>query len=512
MLRRFLVFLLPALAFVPVAHAVDLSKVIEDSYAQHTQILANLLPKAESFTLSGPLDLRIGTGIRMQSYTGTISAQVNTSATQDSKFALSYAFKASQGSQQWSDTLYLWYENGVTLYTFNNSPLVDDKTPFWAQLYSIEWNRRVSEGQTNILTAETLVQNLQDALIASNQGNNGLDIGALQATIQRYMAYETPNLGILSSISDAVIALPRTLFMDIRLSGDQWKMTRLTGDHDGTTWDISFSNPAIAANNKQNFAMSITTPKAKVNFAGLFEANTLAGTLDIMRTGGDELHASATLAKNVQPVTVTNPFPDRDPNFLIETIMCGRILQDVCYNWSVDYARAAYIAGIIEGKTVKGKTVFDPEAPITRAEFLALLFRAEHLPSGTGSLLPSDVPATHWAAAYIGTAGKDGIVNGYPDGTFHPEGTINRAEAVKMLATADMAARHTSSGQDTVHFSDVPTTHWVMPFLSYAVNLGVIDAKGVNDSGTFQPARALTREEAIKMIITARLHAATTAQ
>ncbi|MBQ5583544.1 MAG: S-layer homology domain-containing protein, partial [Ruminiclostridium sp.] len=42
----------------------------------------------------------------------------------------------------------------------------------------------------------------------------------------------------------------------------------------------------------------------------------------------------------------------------------------------------------------------------------------------------------HWAQAEIETAINERWVNGYPDWTFHPEGTITRAEFTKMLLAA----------------------------------------------------------------------------
>ncbi|WP_042165960.1 S-layer homology domain-containing protein [Paenibacillus gorillae] len=42
--------------------------------------------------------------------------------------------------------------------------------------------------------------------------------------------------------------------------------------------------------------------------------------------------------------------------------------------------------------------------------------------------------AGHWAQSSINIAAQAGIINGYPDGTFKPEGTITRAEMLKVMA------------------------------------------------------------------------------
>ncbi len=84
---------------------------------------------------------------------------------------------------------------------------------------------------------------------------------------------------------------------------------------------------------------------------------------------------------------------------------------------------------------------FKPEGSITRAEFAAVAVRARGLAGVAEAAkgLPSgfvDVPATHWAAGYVGTAGSMGIVNGIGNGMFAPNGLVKYEEAVTMLVRA----------------------------------------------------------------------------
>ena len=44
-----------------------------------------------------------------------------------------------------------------------------------------------------------------------------------------------------------------------------------------------------------------------------------------------------------------------------------------------------------------------------------------------------DVPKTHWAYDAIAAAGAAGWINGYEDGTFRPNESVKRIEAVKMI-------------------------------------------------------------------------------
>lgn len=82
---------------------------------------------------------------------------------------------------------------------------------------------------------------------------------------------------------------------------------------------------------------------------------------------------------------------------------------------------------------------------VTRAEFTKLVIAASPLGENVGattSVSPyPDVPASHWAAPYVEAAVAAGYVNGYLDGTFHPDEEITLAMgvtmAVRLLGYAD---------------------------------------------------------------------------
>ncbi len=82
-------------------------------------------------------------------------------------------------------------------------------------------------------------------------------------------------------------------------------------------------------------------------------------------------------------------------------------------------------AGIVEGCP---GNMFEPDRPITRAEFVTIGSRI--LTAKT--VVKNDFPDVHghWAEPYIDNAVSLGIINGYPDGTFGPENPITRAEVM----------------------------------------------------------------------------------
>ena len=86
---------------------------------------------------------------------------------------------------------------------------------------------------------------------------------------------------------------------------------------------------------------------------------------------------------------------------------------------------------------------FKPENQITRAEFAAVAVRAKGLEDAanaakglaTGFTDVAPAPA-HWAAGYVGTAARLGIVNGVGGGLFAPEAPVKYEEAITMIVRA----------------------------------------------------------------------------
>ena len=95
-----------------------------------------------------------------------------------------------------------------------------------------------------------------------------------------------------------------------------------------------------------------------------------------------------------------------------------------------------------------------------------------------------------------------GIISGYPDGTFKPEGAITRAEFAAVVARFKGIAN--AFGEDVVTgFSDLDSdssSAWARPYVKASVDYNIIN--GFED-GTFRASEQVTYEQAIKMIICA---------
>ena len=84
--------------------------------------------------------------------------------------------------------------------------------------------------------------------------------------------------------------------------------------------------------------------------------------------------------------------------------------------------------GAVKGRNAEA---FDPDAPITRAEFATICARFDKTQISTSSNF-TDISG-HWAEKYIERAATLGWIAGYSDGTFRPSNYITRAEAMTMI-------------------------------------------------------------------------------
>jgi len=130
---------------------------------------------------------------------------------------------------------------------------------------------------------------------------------------------------------------------------------------------------------------------------------------------------------------------------------------------------------------------FDPTGSVSRQALVAFLWRLAGSPEAEGVSPFSDVGPTHPFHEAIEWASSEGIVNGYPGGTFRPGDKVGRqALAAVLWRSAGSPVVATGAA-----FSDVPSTH---PFA--AAIAWMVDAEltaGYAD-GTFRPASPVSRQ------------------
>ncbi len=97
----------------------------------------------------------------------------------------------------------------------------------------------------------------------------------------------------------------------------------------------------------------------------------------------------------------------------------------------------------------------------------------------------------HWAQTFIESLAVRDIIRGFPDGTFHPEAPVTRAEFAVMIRKAFPQSEVIREG---VQFADVPITHWAYQAILEAYRMGFIQGYPGN---TFEPDQNISRSQVL---------------
>ncbi len=144
---------------------------------------------------------------------------------------------------------------------------------------------------------------------------------------------------------------------------------------------------------------------------------------------------------------------------------------------------------------------FNPDASITRAEFISMVVRSLGIPEEKGNSNFSDVNS-QWFAGAVNAASKSGLVSGYKDGTFQPDHNISRQEITSILCNAIEFAGTGNNMKDPEQYlskfeDQAVIGTWARESIALTVKYGIADG---TPSGQFMPQSNATRSEAAAML------------
>jgi hypothetical protein len=159
-------------------------------------------------------------------------------------------------------------------------------------------------------------------------------------------------------------------------------------------------------------------------------------------------------------------------------------------------------AGVVKGNP---DGTFAPYRALNRAEALKFLYTA----AGKTATVPKggcfiDVVRGSWYEAYVCDAAAMKYVQGYSDGTFRPDSTVNRTEILKMIHTVFglSVPEFNESDRDLIKFVDISTSAWYTKYISQAYKNGILPM-GSETGSRFYPEKEVLRGEMAAMVYNA---------
>ena len=134
------------------------------------------------------------------------------------------------------------------------------------------------------------------------------------------------------------------------------------------------------------------------------------------------------------------------------------------------------------------------------ALFLAAVLFCALIPGTGAAFTDADRIASSRALA-VQTMSAKGVIAGFPDGSFQPQGTLTRAQAAKIVCVMKEGAEKADALTKTdTGFSDVPESHWAAKYIAWCAEKSVVAGVG---GGRFNPDGLLSGAAFAKMLVVA---------
>ncbi|AZK45121.1 PQQ-binding-like beta-propeller repeat protein [Paenibacillus lentus] len=168
--------------------------------------------------------------------------------------------------------------------------------------------------------------------------------------------------------------------------------------------------------------------------------------------------------------------------------------NDIARHWAEGYIKRAALEGIVSGYPDGS---FKPNRPLTRVEFAVMLAGAMKWEGDAVAVIFTDHDQIGaWAKSSVAQAVQAGIISGYEDGSFRPNAPITRAEMAAMIARA---LKLQSNPDASTGFADDDTIpQWAKGPVDAALKMGLVAGRGGN---RFIANDAATRGEATVIVL-----------
>ena len=180
---------------------------------------------------------------------------------------------------------------------------------------------------------------------------------------------------------------------------------------------------------------------------------------------------------------------------ILTTIICSvaeatPVLTDIQNHWAAQKIQTLLNQGVIDGYP---DGTFKPNQAVTRAEFAKMVAKNSKLDTGLTAKFPDTTE--HWANSYIGSVSKQKFMNSFADNYFKPDQAVTRAQLATILMRILNLARSEEKYTDkwSSSFVDLPSDHWAFHYVELANKLKLFPN---NYQTEFLPNQPATRAEA----------------
>lgn len=187
----------------------------------------------------------------------------------------------------------------------------------------------------------------------------------------------------------------------------------------------------------------------------------------------------------------------------ITIMLTNKTFKDIAGHWAQEIIEVMAGRLIIEGYE---NDIFDPEASITRAEYVTLLMRVLNIPASKTMTHPfEDVAKGAWYYEIVSAALAEELIEGISDTAFGPDLSITREQIATLLQRAYDKVSNNKQYTNTANieatlgqYEDAgEISSWARDSMSFAIRSGIIEGRSVV---RLAPQATASRAEAAVML------------
>lgn len=370
---------------------------------------------------------------------------------------------------------------------------------------------------TAAITQSAMADTLSKALAAAKEAGTGagLEIKVNAPTTATEVRTGIPTASVASAVSEGIT----TLSVNTPVGTVQLNTAALS-----SVAQQAGSNGSVTVSVKKVDTTTLTAEQQKLVSGGtVVEVGITAGSQSVTRLGGgtaaitvpagtvksDQTARVYYLNSRGQLILMPGSYDAEDNTVTYSTPHLSKYVvltqnkqtgsfKDVASTaWCADAVEFASVSGLFQGTST---TTFSPNASMTRAMLVSVLWRMEGKPAGAKSANFSDVTADAWYADAVNWATANGIVGGYTAETFGPSKQVTRQQLAAILARfAKYCGYDVSGTADLGKFTDqAQIGSFAKAGMAWAVNEGLISG---TTSTTLVPGAVTTRAQVATILM-----------